>query len=77
VLLAVGFNGTAFYPSTYDIQDSLSIENASGSLYTLTVMSYVSLMVPFVLAYIAYAWRQMDRVKITEEEITAPDAHNY
>ncbi|UFS62848.1 cytochrome d ubiquinol oxidase subunit II [Sulfurimonas sp. HSL-3221] len=77
VLLAVGFNGTAFYPSTHDIQHSLTIENASGSHYTLTVMSYVSLMVPFVLAYIAYAWRQMDRVKITEEEITAPDAHNY
>ncbi|WP_345970483.1 cytochrome d ubiquinol oxidase subunit II [Sulfurimonas sp. HSL1-6] len=77
VLLAVGFNGTAFYPSTHDIQHSLTIENASGSLYTLTVMSYVSLMVPFVLAYIAYAWRAMDRVKITEDEITAPDAHNY
>ena len=40
-------------------------------------MSYVSLMVPFVLAYIAYAWRAMDRVKITEDEINAPDAHNY
>ena len=77
VLLAVGFNGTAFYPSTHDIRYSLTIENASGSHYTLTVMSYVSLMVPFVLAYIAYAWRQMDRVKITEDEITAPDAHNY
>ena len=77
VLLAAGFNGTAFYPSTHDIQSSLTIENASGSHYTLTVMSYVSLMVPFVLAYIAYAWRQMDRVRITEDEINAPDAHNY
>jgi cytochrome d ubiquinol oxidase subunit II len=77
VLLAVGLNDTAFYPSTTDIAHSLHIENAAGSHYTLTVMSYVSLMVPFVLGYIFYAWREMDRVKITEEEITAPDAHNY
>lgn len=77
LLLAVGLNGTAFYPSTYGLQHSLTIENASGSHYTLSVMSYVSFLVPMVLAYIAYAWRQMDRVKITEDEITAPDAHNY
>jgi cytochrome d ubiquinol oxidase subunit II len=61
----------------YDLQHSLTIENSSGSHYTLTAMSYASLMVPFVLAYIAYAWREMDRVRITEEEISAPDAHNY
>ena len=77
LLLNVGFNGTAYYPSTYDLQSSLTIANSSGSHYTLTVMSYVSLMIPFVLAYIAYAWYSMDKVKITKEEIEAPDAHNY
>ncbi len=77
VLLNVGFNGTAYYPSTTDLQSSLTIVNSSGSHYTLMVMSYVSLMVPFVLAYITYAWYSMDKVKITKEEIEAPDAHNY
>lgn len=77
LLLNVGFNGTAYYPSTYDLQSSLTIVNSSGSHYTLTVMSYASLMIPFVLAYIAYAWYSMDKVKITKEEIEAPDAHNY
>jgi cytochrome d ubiquinol oxidase subunit II len=77
VLLNVGFNNTAYYPSTSDIQDSLTIVNSSGSHYTLMAMSYASLMVPFVLGYIALAWYSMDRVKITKEEIEAPDAHNY
>lgn len=77
LFLNVGFNGTAFYPSVFDLQSSLTIENSSGSHYALTAMSYVSLMVPFVLAYIAYAWRAMDRVKITKEEIESPDGHNY
>lgn len=77
LLISVGFNGTAYYPSTYDLQSSLTIMNSSGSHYTLMAMSYASLMVPFVLAYIAYAWYSMDKVKITKEEIEAPDAHNY
>lgn len=77
ILLNVGLNNTSFYPSTYDLQSSLTIMNSSGSHYTLTVMSYVALMVPFVLAYIAFAWYSMDRVKITKEEIESPDAHNY
>lgn len=77
ILLNVGFNGTAYYPSTVDLQSSLTIMNSSGSHYTLMAMSYASLMVPFVLAYIAYAWYSMDKVKITKEEIEAPDAHNY
>ncbi|QOG11899.1 cytochrome d ubiquinol oxidase subunit II [Arcobacter sp. FWKO B] len=77
LLLNVGFNGTSYYPSTYDLQSSLTIMNSSGSHYTLMVMGYVSLMVPFVLAYIAYAWQAMDKTKITKEEIEAPDAHNY
>ena len=77
LLLNVGLNGTSYYPSITDLQSSLTIVNSSGSHYTLMVMSYVSLMVPFVLAYIAYAWYSMDKVKITKEEIEAPDAHNY
>ena len=77
LLTSVGFNGTAYYPSTYDLQSSLTIMNSSGSHYTLMAMSYASLMVPFVLGYIALAWYSMDRVKITKEEIEAPDAHNY
>lgn len=77
LLTSVGLNGTAYYPSTYDLQSSLTIMNSSGSHYTLMAMGYASLMVPFVLAYIAYAWYSMDKVKITQEEIEAPDAHNY
>ncbi|AXH14517.1 cytochrome d ubiquinol oxidase subunit II [Malaciobacter mytili LMG 24559] len=77
LFLNVGFNGTSYYPSLYNLQSSLTIENSSGSEYTLVVMSYVSLMVPFVIAYIAYAWFQMDKVKITKEEIMSKDAHNY
>lgn len=77
ILLNVGLNDTAFYPSLTSLQDSLTIENAAGSHYTLTAMSYAALMVPFVLGYIAYAWNAMDRESITEEEMTAPDAHNY
>jgi cytochrome bd ubiquinol oxidase subunit II len=77
LLTSVGLNGTAYYPSTYDLQSSLTIMNSSGSHYTLMAMGYASLMVPFVLAYIAYAWYSMDKVKITKEEIEAPDAHNY
>jgi cytochrome d ubiquinol oxidase subunit II len=77
ILFNVGLNNTAYYPSTFDLQSSLTIMNSSGSHYTLMVMSYVALMVPFVLAYIAYAWYSMDKVKITQAEIEAPDAHNY
>ena len=77
LLLGVGLNGTIYYPSVTDLQSSLSIENSSGSHYTLSAMSYASLMVPFVLAYIAYVWYAMDRVKITEEEITSSGEHHY
>ncbi|TKX28516.1 cytochrome C oxidase assembly protein [Campylobacter sp. MIT 12-5580] len=66
----------AFYPSLSELQSSLNIKNASSSYYTLSVMAYVSLLVPFVLAYIFYVWRAMDRVKITKEEI-ANDHHTY
>lgn len=76
LFLNVGLNNTSFYPSIANLQSSLTIENSSGSLYTLTVMSYVSLLVPFVLAYIVYVWYQMDRVKLTQEEIEE-DSHAY
>ncbi|KLE10633.1 cytochrome d ubiquinol oxidase subunit II [Aliarcobacter butzleri] len=77
LLLNVGFNNTSYYPSTSDLQSSLTIMNSSGSHYTLMTMSYVSLMVPFVLAYIAFAWYSMDKVKITKDEIESKDSHNY
>ena len=77
IFLNVGFNNTAYYPSSVDLQSSLTIMNSSGSHYTLMAMSYASLMIPFVLAYIVFAWYSMDKVKITKEEIQSPDAHNY
>ncbi len=69
VFFLAGFNGTAYYPSSTDLQSSLTIRNSSSSFFTLKVMSWVSLLIPFVVAYIAYAWRAMDRRKITTEEI--------
>jgi len=76
LFLILGFNHTVYYPSLSDLQSSLTIENSSGSPYTLTAMSYVSLMVPFVLLYIALVWRSMDRKKITIEEVEN-DPHHY
>ena len=72
VFFLAGFNGTAYYPSYTDLQSSLTIRNSSSSYFTLTVMSWVSLLIPFVVAYIAYAWHAMDKRKITREEITGP-----
>ena len=69
VFFLAGFNGTAYYPSLTDLQSSLTIRNSSSSYFTLKVMSWVSLLIPFVVAYIAYAWHSMDRHKITREEI--------
>lgn len=76
LLASLGLGQSAFYPSLSDLQSSLTLKNASASYYTLSVMAYVSLLVPFVLAYIVYVWRAMDRVKITREEI-ANDEHAY
>ena len=64
-----GYNGTAYYPSSSDLQSSLTIANSSSSEFTLKTMFWVSLLIPFVLAYIVYAWRQMDKTPITEKEI--------
>ncbi|EAI6362057.1 cytochrome d ubiquinol oxidase subunit II [Campylobacter coli] len=69
LFLSIGLGSSAFYPSLSDLQSSLTIHNASSSYYTLSVMAYVSLLVPFVLAYIVYVWNVMDRVKITREEM--------
>ncbi len=76
LFILAGFNQTAFYPSTFDIQNSLTIENASSSKFTLTAMSYVSLLVPFVFAYIWYAWKAINNKKIDEEEMQE-DSHAY
>jgi cytochrome d ubiquinol oxidase subunit II len=69
LLLTAGFNHTCYYPSIYELQDSLTIENSSSSHYTLTVMSYASLSVPFVIAYISWAWRALTKKQISTEEL--------
>lgn len=65
----VGYNHTAYYPSLIDEQSSLTLANSSSSEFTLRTMSYVSILVPFVLAYIVWVWRKMDHTKLTDEEI--------
>ena len=76
VFFLAGFNGTAYYPSLTDLQSSLTIRNSSSSYFTLKVMSWVSLLIPLVVAYIAFAWRAMDHRKITREEIEKT-GHKY
>jgi len=71
-----GYNNTAYYPSVHDLQSSLAITNSSSSRYTLVAMSYVSLLVPFVLAYIVYAWRSINRDKVTSAEMQQ-ESHVY
>ncbi len=70
VLLLPAYNNTAFYPSRVDLQSSLTIYNASSSPYTLMVMTYVAIAIPFVLAYIAYVWWAMDRRRLTADEVS-------
>jgi cytochrome bd ubiquinol oxidase subunit II len=78
LLLDAGFNNTAFYPSYSSLQSSLTIHNASSSPFTLKAMSIVSIMVPFVLAYIWYAWRAMNKEKITTSELESKNGgHVY
>jgi len=69
LLLVAGYNNTAYYPSTYDLQSSLTLANSCSSQFTLKVMAYVSILVPFVLAYIFYAWRSIDNRKIDAKEM--------
>lgn len=76
LICIAGYNNTAYYPSIEDVNSSLTIANSSSSLFTLKVMSCVSVIIPFVLAYIAYVWRKMDAKPITPEEMNA-DSHKY
>lgn len=76
LFIIAGFNNTAYYPSSADLQSSLTIENSSSSRFTLTAMSYVSLMVPFVLAYIFYAWKSINNKKIDALEMDE-ETHLY
>ncbi len=75
LLLCAGWNNTAFYPSNADLQSSLTIANSCSSEFTLRTMFYVSLLVPFVVAYIAYVWYAMDKKKITKEEVNEEEAY--
>ena len=69
IFMIAGYNGTAYYPSTADIQSSLTLSNSCSSEFTLKTMAIVSLIIPFVVAYIAYFWRQMDKKSLTKEEL--------
>ena len=75
LLLIVGWNNTAYYPSNADLQSSLTIQNSCSSEFTLRTMFYVSLLIPFVLAYIAYCWYSLDKKKITKEEISEGEVY--
>ena len=76
LFLIAGWNNTAYYPSTADLQSSLTLHNSSSSEFTLKAMFYASLLVPFVLAYIVFAWRAIDKKEIDRKEI-AEDDHAY
>ena len=75
LLLCAGWNNTAYYPSTADLQSSLTIANSCSSEFTLTTMAIVSILIPFVLAYIWHAWWSIDKKKLDIDEIT--DDHSY
>ncbi|MBR1411160.1 MAG: cytochrome d ubiquinol oxidase subunit II [Prevotella sp.] len=75
LLLCCAWNNTAYYPSTADLQSSLTLANSCSSEFTLRTMFWVSLLVPFVLAYIVYAWRAIDKKKLTKEEINTDHAY--
>lgn len=76
LLLLAGYNGTAYYRSLIDMNSSLTISNSSSSLFTLKVMSYVSILVPFVIAYIWYVWRKMNQKPLTVQELDN-EPHQY
>lgn len=75
LLLCAGWNDTAYYPSNADLQSSLTIANSCSSEFTLRTMTYVSFLVPFVLAYIAAVWRKMDRKSIDRDEMRSDDLY--
>lgn len=76
LLLCAGYNNTAYYPSSLDIQSSLTLANSCSSEFTLRTMAYVSILVPFVIAYIFYAWRSIDNKKIDAQEMNE-GGHSY
>lgn len=75
LFMVAGYNNTAYYPSTYDLQSSLALANSCSSEFTLRTMAVVSLIIPFVVAYIAYFWRQMDKKSLTTEELNTSDKY--
>ena len=75
LFLITGWNGTAYYPSLADISCSLNLPNSCSSEFTLRTMTYVSFLIPFVLAYIIYAWRAIDKKRITQEEIEQEESY--
>ena len=75
LLLSAGWNHTAYYPSNVDLQSSLTIANSCSSEFTLRTMAVVSLLIPFVLAYIVYCWYSLDKKKIDKDEIARGDAY--
>ncbi len=75
VLCLPAFNSTAFYPSTFDLQSSLTIYNASSSEYTLRIMTYVALFIPVLVAYVAYLWKKMDSKKLSMEDALDHEAY--
>jgi cytochrome d ubiquinol oxidase subunit II len=76
LFLIAGYNHTAFYPSVYDLQSSLTIENSSSSLYTLKTMTFVSFLAPVVAAYMIYAWRAINKKKVDVAELNE-NTHVY
>ncbi|WP_352422496.1 cytochrome d ubiquinol oxidase subunit II [Proteiniphilum sp.] len=76
LLLVAGYNNTAYYPSSVDLQSSLTLQNSSSSYFTLSAMAIVSLLVPFVVAYIFYAWRALEKKKLNLEDLES-DGHAY
>lgn len=76
LFLLAGFNNTCYYPSAYDLQSSLTIRNSSSSEFTLRVMSVVSMLIPFVIAYIWFAWKAINNKKIDQAEMDA-ESHKY
>ena len=76
IFFVAGYNNTSFYPSYVNLQSSLTIENASSSHYTLTAMTYISLLVPVILTYIFFTWRAIDKHKIKEEDVNPNSTHH-
>ena len=75
LLLSAGWNNTAYYPSNADLQSSLTIANSCSSYFTLSTMAVVSILIPFVLAYIVYAWYSIDKKKLDKEEIATDESY--